>query len=73
MLPISGWMGDNLLKKSTNMTWWSGVDVEVGKEPRGSKNVGMIFTQPYHFHQQPHVDIIGVPSYIALYEFGAQE
>mmetsp|Transcript_12826 Transcript_12826/g.18661 ORF Transcript_12826/g.18661 Transcript_12826/m.18661 type:complete len:158 (-) Transcript_12826:72-545(-) len=32
MLPISGWMGDNLLKKSTNMAWWSGVDVEVGKE-----------------------------------------
>jgi len=30
MLPISGWMGDNLLKKSTNMGWWSGVDVLVG-------------------------------------------
>merc|ERR1712193_496898 len=30
-LPISGWMGDNLLKKSTNMGWWSGVDVIVGK------------------------------------------
>merc|ERR1719337_125035 len=25
--PISGWMGDNLLKKSTNMTWWNGMDV----------------------------------------------
>merc|ERR1712046_346097 len=31
-LPISGWMGDNLLKKSTNMTWWKGQDIEVGKE-----------------------------------------
>merc|ERR1719203_2592784 len=31
-LPISGWMGDNLLKKSTNMDWWKGMDVEVGKE-----------------------------------------
>lgn len=27
VLPISGWMGDNLLKKSTNMTWWNGVEV----------------------------------------------
>merc|ERR1712060_722024 len=27
VLPISGWMGDNLLKKSTNMTWWKGMDV----------------------------------------------
>merc|ERR1719188_1523021 len=32
VLPISGWMGDNLLKKSDNMTWWKGMDVEVGKE-----------------------------------------
>jgi len=36
-LPISGWMGDNLLKmedsKGTkNMDWWSGVDVAVGEE-----------------------------------------
>merc|ERR1719158_1257850 len=28
VLPISGWIGDNLLKKSTNMGWWSGVDIE---------------------------------------------
>jgi elongation factor 1-alpha len=31
-LPISGWMGDNLLKKSDNMTWWKGMDVAIGKE-----------------------------------------
>merc|ERR1711865_945185 len=31
-MPISGWMGDNLLKKSTNMDWWKGMDVLVGKE-----------------------------------------
>jgi len=36
-LPISGWMGDNLLKKSDhkgtcNMDWWTGNDVEVGSE-----------------------------------------
>jgi translation elongation factor EF-1alpha len=28
IIPISGWMGDNLIKESTNMTWWKGVDVE---------------------------------------------
>merc|ERR1712139_490119 len=27
VLPISGWMGDNLLKKSDKMSWWSGMDV----------------------------------------------
>jgi elongation factor 1-alpha len=31
-MPISGWMGDNLLKKSENMDWWKGFDVAVGKE-----------------------------------------
>jgi len=25
-LPISGWLGDNLLTQSKNMPWWSGVD-----------------------------------------------
>eukprot|EP00291_Cryptomonas_curvata_P001814 CAMPEP_0172188306 /NCGR_PEP_ID=MMETSP1050-20130122/21842_1 /TAXON_ID=233186 /ORGANISM="Cryptomonas curvata, Strain CCAP979/52" /LENGTH=474 /DNA_ID=CAMNT_0012862769 /DNA_START=13 /DNA_END=1437 /DNA_ORIENTATION=- len=30
VIPISGWMGDNLLKKSENMGWWSGVDVKAG-------------------------------------------
>jgi elongation factor 1-alpha len=28
VVPISGWMGDNLITKSTNMGWWSGVEVE---------------------------------------------
>jgi len=26
-IPISGWMGDNLIKKSEKMAWWKGVDV----------------------------------------------
>jgi len=26
-LPISGWIGDNLLKESEKMTWWKGVDI----------------------------------------------
>jgi len=28
VLPISGWCGDNLITKSTNMSWWTGVDVK---------------------------------------------
>jgi elongation factor 1-alpha len=31
-MPISGWLGDNLIKKTTNMGWWNGVDVKVGSE-----------------------------------------
>merc|ERR1719401_1665430 len=27
ILPISGWMGDNLLTKSAKMSWWTGMDV----------------------------------------------
>ncbi|ARF10763.1 elongation Factor 1-alpha EF1-alpha [Hokovirus HKV1] len=28
IMPISAWQGDNLLTQSTNMPWWTGVDVE---------------------------------------------
>jgi elongation factor 1-alpha len=31
-LPISGWKGDNLIVASTNMDWWKGTDIKVGKE-----------------------------------------
>merc|ERR1711871_1220698 len=31
VLPISGWMGDNLIKKTENMGWWSGQDILVEK------------------------------------------
>ena len=31
IIPISGWLGDNLIKKSENMGWWTGVDVETPK------------------------------------------
>ena len=30
VIPISGWIGDNLIKKSDKMDWWKGVDVKVG-------------------------------------------
>ena len=26
-MPISGWMGDNLIKKSENMGWWNGAEI----------------------------------------------
>jgi len=28
IIPISGWIGDNLIKKSEKMPWWTGVDVK---------------------------------------------
>merc|ERR1712018_869632 len=31
-IPISGWVGDNLLEKSKNMDWWKGFKVKVKKE-----------------------------------------
>merc|ERR1712046_329947 len=34
ILPISGWMGDNLLKKSDKMAWWSGMEVLVGSSEK---------------------------------------
>merc|ERR1711959_548795 len=33
-LPISGWHGDNLLEKSTNMDWWTGKEVKISKEKK---------------------------------------
>jgi hypothetical protein len=29
VMPISGWMGDNLIKKSEKMAWWKGMDVDL--------------------------------------------
>ena len=26
-IPMSGWIGDNLVEKSTNMSWWKGIDI----------------------------------------------
>jgi len=32
-MPISGWVGDNLMKKSEKMAWWKGVTVKSQKKP----------------------------------------
>jgi len=37
ILPISGWIGDNLLKKSEKMAWWEGQTVGIGE--KGSEEV----------------------------------
>ncbi|KAA8494988.1 Elongation factor 1-alpha [Porphyridium purpureum] len=29
VLPLSGWIGDNLIKKSENMAWWAGQDITI--------------------------------------------
>jgi len=39
ILPISGWMGDNLLKKSTNMSWWNGQDIVVQDQKKGTEKL----------------------------------
>jgi len=31
ILPLSGWIGDNLIVESTKMPWWKGVDVKLSK------------------------------------------
>jgi len=37
ILPISGWVGDNLIAKSKNMPWWTGVSV--GLKPKGGPQI----------------------------------
>lgn len=37
MIPISGYLGDNLIKPSANMSWWNGVDVQVAEGPKKGK------------------------------------
>jgi elongation factor 1-alpha len=32
VLPLSGWVGDNLIKKTENMAWWEGMEVEIDKK-----------------------------------------
>jgi len=42
-LPISGWMGDNLIKKSDNMAWWKGVDVLVLGDEKKKVHIDTLF------------------------------
>merc|ERR1712048_212943 len=60
-LPISGWMGDNLLKMEDskgvkNMDWWSGVDVAVGDELAGRVEQGIV---------KPGEEVVFLPTHTA--------
>jgi len=37
----SGWKGDNLLKKSENMIWWKGIDIDV--PTKGTRHINTLF------------------------------
>ena len=39
MIPLSGWQGDNLIKKSENMAWWKGTDVTLVEGPKKGQKI----------------------------------
>jgi elongation factor 1-alpha len=39
ILPLSGWKGDNLIKKSVNMDWWNGAEVVITGGPKNGEKV----------------------------------
>lgn len=50
-LPISGWVGDNLFKKSDKMPWWNGTDVAI--RGGGSVHVDTLYDALDKMVQQP--------------------
>ena len=42
IIPISGWMGDNLINGSTNMDWWQGKEVPVGNTGKTTKVITVL-------------------------------
>merc|ERR1712054_26477 len=53
VVPISGWMGDNLLKKSDNMGWWKGMDVAIGKETIHCDTIYDVFDKFFRVPERP--------------------
>lgn len=39
MIPISGWLGDNMIEGTTNMTWWKGCDIVRGGVKKNIKTL----------------------------------
>jgi elongation factor 1-alpha len=39
IIPISGWIGDNLLTKSANMSWWNGMDVVMDEKKKTTEKI----------------------------------
>merc|ERR1739845_137245 len=52
-IPISGWMGDNLLKKTTNMDWWKGMDVPIDKETIHVDTLYDVFNDFFRVPERP--------------------
>jgi elongation factor 1-alpha len=59
VLPISGWMGDNLLKKSEKMGWWKGLDVGLVEEPDKKVHVDTLLDCLEKWVQPPKRDSTG--------------
>merc|ERR1712032_1671218 len=77
VLPISGWMGDNLLKKSTNMDWWKGMDVAVGKENLHVETLFDVLNEVCRIPERPisapmRMPISGIYKIKGVGEFDAQ-
>jgi elongation factor 1-alpha len=53
VLPMSGLMGDNLLKKSEKMSWWSGQDIESGKEKVHVETLYDVLDKLYRIPERP--------------------
>merc|ERR1711903_335448 len=53
VMPISGWMGDNLLKKSENMKWWAGMPAVVGKETIQCDTLYDVFDKFFRVPERP--------------------
>ena len=51
-IPLSGWLGDNLIAKSANMPWWEGVDIALGKG-KGAVKVGTLLDALNNMVQLP--------------------
>merc|ERR1712187_296225 len=70
VLPISGWMGDNLLKKSENMGWWKGMDVEVGKQNMPRSGDVMVYKKDTTLGQTKEFDaqiqVLDIPNEIKV-------
>lgn len=56
-VPISGWKGDNLVKKSENMPWWKGVDLPL--KTGGSVHADTLYDVLDKFVQPPKRDLSG--------------
>merc|ERR1711966_625699 len=52
-MAISGWCGDNLIKKTTNMAWWKGQDVKVGAETIHCDTLYDVFDSLFRVPERP--------------------